>query len=422
MNSSKNFKIIDALYGEVEFSEEIFPLLWVPLIQRLRHIRLSNIDSFSMPGIANISRYEHSIGVGFLATKVPFFRNLSKDDTIIFQAAALLHDNDITPFGHLVQEAFEYVSAQYEHEKVLFKVTRGIDSQEIGGLKRQLLSGREIGIDRWASKVFGAEGQIRIDSIFEVAAGGGKYGQYISSNGVDLDNLDNVLRIAYHMGFEVDRLLPVRVAQGMEISTIDNAVIFHASTIPLLEQWLSLRKSVYSCLMLSRVDFAAKAMLIQAAIWAYENGIIGKADWGLTDITFIQRLLISSDKKIKETIRRWMAGELWELSDVFWLSGAAPEFKDLLPFNETITKKIGRECFAYRIKDKRTRELNIQISDGHMLNLGRSSDKWLLGVVSPKRKEFSSKESLTIKEIACELFDVSLSEELTDNTLTLPIF
>ena len=60
-------EVLDPLYGDVRFSEAISELLRTPIVQRLRHVRLSNIDSTAMPGIAGITRYEHSLGVAFLA-------------------------------------------------------------------------------------------------------------------------------------------------------------------------------------------------------------------------------------------------------------------------------------------------------------------------------------------------------------------
>src|SRR6267142_15615 len=97
--------IMDALYGEIEVPAEISDLLGCPLVQRLRRIRQSNIDSLSMPGIANISRYEHSIGVAYLASRIGFRNHISNDDLLVVQAASLIHDTGITPFGHLAEEA-----------------------------------------------------------------------------------------------------------------------------------------------------------------------------------------------------------------------------------------------------------------------------------------------------------------------------
>ncbi len=418
MNSDKKNKLYDALYGEVFFTDDIYSLLWQPLMQRLRHIRLSNIDSFDMPGIANISRYEHSIGVCFLSTQVSFFKRLSHNDAIAFQAAALLHDWDTTPFGHLIQEAYQYISEEYEHEKELYKILSN-PVAEIGGLNRQLLAGRDLGLERWAPKVFNAEWEERLNDISKTVTGDAEFGRFINSD-VDLDNLDNVVRIAYHMGLDVDRTLPIKIAQGMDYSKKDHGVVFFSSVVNLLTEWLSIREKVYSHLMPARLDFAAKTMLIHAAIWAFNKNILHKIDLRLTDIDFIQSLLKCKDRKIEDTVERWMAGELWHLSDLFWLKGAPPNFSELLNFNNLISNKLDRECYAYRIKDKRTRQINIITTDGYNLKIGSTSTQWLLGVASPKKKDFTVHENIKIMQEACDFFKTSKIEEKDDNNLTFP--
>src|SRR3990172_7152999 len=214
MTRSLFLKIHDSLYGDVNFGNELSNLIWSPQIQRLRHIRLSNIDSFEMPGIANISRYEHSLGTCYLSSRVQLMKTMSRDDALSFQAAALLHDWDTTPFGHLIGEALTYVSAGYEHERQLSKIVEDKDVNEFGGLNRQMIYGRQMNIRKWATHAFGHNNDKAICEISQYMHGKGKYGKLISSV-VDLDNLDNVTRIAYHMGLPVDRLLPIRVAENM---------------------------------------------------------------------------------------------------------------------------------------------------------------------------------------------------------------
>jgi len=410
MKLSNEYNIFDPLYGEVTLPSELLSLLWLPILQRLRHIRLSNIDSFEMPGIANISRYEHSIGVAYLSSKVSFLKKLSHEESIVFQAAALLHDWDITPFGHLIQEAFQYVLEDYEHENELYKIVTNVDSKEIGGLSRQLLFGRELGIDKWALKTFKTEWQKRLEEISRAVKGEGLFGKCITST-IDLDNLDNVLRIAYHMGLDVDRSLPVMVAQTIDVSKSTDSIVFHPDAIELIKRWLSIRQTVYSHLMLARLDFSAKAMLIQSAIWAHEQNIIHKCDWGLTEFDYTQRLLSNGDDKIRDIMQRWMTGELWDLSELYWLKNPAPEFSELLKFNDTLQKKLGRECFCYRIKDKRTRKLNIKTSDGNSVALGAPSNQWLFGVVTSKRKEFTLRENKLIVDEVCSYFRTTVINE-----------
>jgi len=97
---------LDTVYGETELGADLTALVASPVVQRLRHIRLSNIDSLDMPGIANISRYEHVLGVSHLVSRLGIYGRLPRDSRAALSAAALLHDWAITSYGHLVEEAF----------------------------------------------------------------------------------------------------------------------------------------------------------------------------------------------------------------------------------------------------------------------------------------------------------------------------
>src|SRR5690606_329501 len=109
MASAPRSRFYDPLYGEIGFSKAIGELLESPLVQRLRHVRLSNIDSTSLPGIAGITRFEHVLGTAWLATRAAFTKTLDREEFQVVVAAALLHDAAITPFGHLVEESLQYV-------------------------------------------------------------------------------------------------------------------------------------------------------------------------------------------------------------------------------------------------------------------------------------------------------------------------
>jgi HD superfamily phosphohydrolase len=164
-----------------------------------------------MPGIANISRYEHAIGAAYLASRVGFISRISRADALVLQAAAMLHDTAITAFGHLVEEALHYVSAQFDHEMKLSMLFQNSSDVELGGIDLQLYLGHESGIRAWAERTFGAEANDRLRAITATLTGKGRFGRCIVGD-VDLDNLDNLTRIAFHMGLDVDRRLPLRIA------------------------------------------------------------------------------------------------------------------------------------------------------------------------------------------------------------------
>src|SRR6266851_9812988 len=126
----------DALYGSVEFDDAIADLAGIPLVQRLRHVRLSNIDSIDLPGISNVSRYEHSLGVARLADLTGLRAKLSDFEKVMLTASAMLHDLAITASGHLVEEAFQYVGSHFDHEQRLSEIVSDAAPEEIGGVQR----------------------------------------------------------------------------------------------------------------------------------------------------------------------------------------------------------------------------------------------------------------------------------------------
>lgn len=403
MKLSNSLNIYDALYGEIELCPEIYELTKCPLVQRLRRIRLSNIDSLSMPGIANISRYEHSVGVAYLASQIGFQHRLSQRDRIIIQAAALIHDTAITPFGHLVEEAIRYLGWDYEHEAKWSLLFGSSEVKELGGIDRQVYLGHESGLRRWGNKTFGVNAEAALKEILDAIMGKGKYGQCIAGE-MDLDNLDNVTRIAYHMGLQVDRQLPISIAQSIEDSEESTGAVFSDNSQNLIAQWLQLREDVYNKLMLSRDDFCGKVMLISSSILALERGYLSPAEWVLTDSMFIQRLLDCPDKEIKEAVKRWLLNDMWSLSELFWLEGQPADFSKTYAFAKMISDVLGRRCFAYRIKDKRNRKLSLNMASGKRLSIGDVPSKWLLGIASPTHKKFSHDDNKLISSTAADFF------------------
>ena len=195
--ASKFLSFYDSLYGDVSLNETTTMLVSAPEVQRLRHVRLSNIDSVTMPGISGLSRYEHVIGVAYLAQNTGLTKRLSSRDMVALTAAALLHDWAITAFGHLVEEAFQYAGASFNHETKLYEIVMGEGASEIGGVDRQFFRGRS-GLRRWLERVApSSDVNNLLKDIIECISGKGKLGRVVSGD-IDLDNIDNVFRMAFH--------------------------------------------------------------------------------------------------------------------------------------------------------------------------------------------------------------------------------
>jgi uncharacterized protein len=383
---------LDPLYGLVEFDESLADLIGRPVVQRLRHIRLSNIDSIDIPSIANLSRFEHVIGVAHLAEEVGFRAGLSRFDDLVLRGAALLHDWAITSLGHLVEEALQYVGTGFDHEERFREIVLGTSQDEIMGIDLQILEGRPTGIRDWSRAMVGADSERLMRGIMNHIRGDGRMGRVISGD-IDLDNIDNLFRMALHMGLPVDRATPKRLARAMiDVAGEPGEPVFQIAAEADINVWRETRRNVYQNLMLAERDFAGKLMILSATVRAYEADELKSSDWNLVDHNFIVRLLESNNRDIRDTVQRWVAGELWDCTPLRWMDGNRPSYPKLLKFSNQLEEVLGRPCFAYGIRDKRDRKLFIAFDDGSRREYGRDARQWLLGIGSSKRLAFRAKE------------------------------
>jgi HD superfamily phosphohydrolase len=387
--SGKRRPIHDALYGPVELTAELHALLRTPTLQRLRHVRLSNIDSVDMPSIANLSRLEHVIGVAHLSGQVGFRSKMSAYERLAFSAAALLHDWAISSYGHLVEEALQYVGTRFDHEERLTEIMTRADVEEVGGVDMQILVGRQSGLRSWAQRTVGERSDELLRSVMETIRGKGRWGRIIAGD-IDLDNIDNVFRMAYHLGLEVDREIPLRLARSIVgVMQDESGPVFMASAEPDIQAWRDCRREVYGFLMLAEGDFVGKVMLLSCAVGAYEAGELTQTDWSLVDHQLIARLLDSKIREVKDAAERWIAGEPWDCTPLYWMEHDRPDYPSLRKFSQDVSVELGRPCFAYAIKDKRERRLTINFDDGSQRIYGDDAKRWLFGIGSSKKEPFS---------------------------------
>src|SRR6267142_6216558 len=189
----------DPLYGPMDFSSELAELISTPIVQRLRGIRLSNIDSVAMPGLSGITRYEHSLGTLYVASRTRAAMSLPQTDRLVLHAAALLHDSLIPGLGHLVEEALDYADTKLDHETYWDTLLSRTDPDEIGGAEFQIYLGKQSGLEKWAEKHLGPASDNRFGDLISAIRGEGRWGKCISG-AMDVDNLDNVIRVAFHLG------------------------------------------------------------------------------------------------------------------------------------------------------------------------------------------------------------------------------
>lgn len=282
--------IWDALYGKIEFDSLVYRCMLSPEVQRLREVRLCNINSLCITGSSNTNRFEHSVGTAYLASvniesAAQNHLNLSKKDKETFVIAALLHDVANGPFGH----SYEYIM-----EKQGFVPEKGLGDvlsfEGSGGNKSFKFAPIFFGKLKALNSILD---DVQKSDVSRITSGVHPLSKLISSS-IDLDNIDNVFRMAYHMVLSFLKEAPIKLAEFMYINA-EGIVIFKREAEPYLNEWFEIRKKVYKFLLLNPQEFAGKYMLTEAMDILFEcisQGIAGNKDikWYYTDSELMEKL------------------------------------------------------------------------------------------------------------------------------------
>lgn len=197
----------DALYGVIDIPDWLLPFIRIPEFVRLRGVRLSNVDSVEFKDFGSVTRWEHGIGVAYLATIAAQAGGLGTKETAELVLAALLHDVATPPFAHTA----EYVLSDYDHEVETARILSGASSAY--GDPDVPIYFSELPRFHEECRKLGKRLGVAIDpaAVAELVAGGGNRGFLIAGT-LDLDNADNVVRGCMLLGVPIDTSVPVSLA------------------------------------------------------------------------------------------------------------------------------------------------------------------------------------------------------------------
>ena len=381
--------VYDPLYGIIYLPNFIWDVLSCPELQRLREIRLCNINSFCLTGGANINRYEHAIGTCHLAQEClnswPPLNPINEKEQKLFLLVALLHDMATAAFGHSV----EYIESKegFNHEKAFEYVAIG-EKGESYQYKSATLEPIFFGMIRELSSKITRE---ELEAIGKIIAGKGRFGPLINAS-MDLDNIDNVFRLAYHIGLVKSGDVPLKLARSLYIE--NDKLTVRKEALPLVEEWHKARKRLYLFLLLNPEEFSAKCMLTEAIELAKMKEY-HPFNWYDVDYEFLEKLSrISSESSI--IISRLMKGDLYGCIGIF-LTIKTDKYEIFTNTRkreklEEELNNIIRKKFTSRFKstmvalhpiidiNKIERQVRIQTDEGEVVQIGNSSNQLLIGV------------------------------------------
>ncbi|BCZ16074.1 HD domain-containing protein [Acinetobacter baumannii] len=391
-------RIFDPLYGTIHLSEFEYELIQLPEVQRLREVRMCNINSLLITGASQISRFEHSIGVMYLA-KVWLENNkkilpypLKAEDIL---AAAILHDMQTGPFGHSLQYVLEdnEVEGNFEHQNV--------HNSKKSKYYQDFDANYKYAGFQFKANIFLEKSWVNISQLIE---GTSELGALISGN-IDLDNIDNVIRLAYHVGVAKKEDAEIALKLAKDIQVQDKKINISKKSIAIIEAWQKIRQKLYELLLLDWAEFSAKAMLTKAIELAVSQKLIGTDTWIDTDSQFLDRLENLEDKnlEIRDLIKRIKCGDLYEplylyksTSITEYQSINTEEQKLILTHKiHNILKtefKIGTKVILHFILDKgkTNRAIEIHLRDNQKdITIGNDSKQLLIGIFLSKKNQLN---------------------------------
>lgn len=383
-------RIWDPIYGRIDLSEFEHQLLSLPEVQRLRYVRMCNINSLLITGASEVSRFEHTVGVLRLAQIWADENGLHNEERSDLIAAAVLHDVLTGPFGHSLQYVLEDADdtdQEFVHEDVAF-------GAEQNYYMRISAAAQFAGIRFGAPKLL----RDRWSGVSKIVNGTAALGPLISGS-MDLDNLDNVVRLAYHSGLadRGDVCSVIRVVRGINTSEQPGCLSVRPSIVEDIARWQGVRQRLYDFLLLDWGEFAAKGMLTKAVERGVQAGIIGTNSWSYTDDEFLNHLAesaIGEYQDVGDLVRRLRCGDLyWPM----WLgrSKVVESYAKLskLDVKAEIARSIEEEVLRpfgmatraifHLILDvgKTQRAVRVDIGDGRTHEVGHSSSALLVGVL-----------------------------------------
>jgi hypothetical protein len=380
--------IYDPLYGPIYLPDYVWDVIPCAELQRLREVRLCNINSLCLIGGSNISRYEHAIGTCHLAQECldswPALDPISLKEKRHLMLAALLHDVASAAFGHSV----EYIESKegFNHEKAFEYV---VGKKSSGG-SYQYQSATFDPIFFGLREILSHISEEDVDAISEIISGKGKFGPLINGS-IDLDNIDNVFRLAYHIGIVKSREVPLKLAASIWIN--EGTLIVRSEAVPLVEEWFKLRRKLYNLLLLNPEEFSAKCMLHEA-IEIAKCKDANAFKWWDVDYDLIKKLS-NTCAESSIVISRLMKGDLYGCIGIFSTNNieAYKELNNLDKRKEhegilsDLIREFGPQFKSAMISlhsiidvNKTERQIQLKTDKGNFIQVGKSSNQVLIGV------------------------------------------
>jgi HD superfamily phosphohydrolase len=272
-------EIKDPVHGYVYVTANEKEIIDSYPMQRLRRLRQLAGSEYVYPG-ANHTRFEHCIGVMYLAGKVLENPNVSRivndEETDATRIAALLHDVGHGPFSHVFEQLL-IKDLDKTHEDITSWI---IEKSEVG--------------DKLAKMGFKPD-EIGKLSVGKLRKHGRAFLDQVISSAVDVDKQDFIVRDTFHTGAEYGFIDVFRLIHALDVLGENLAVELGA--LSALESFIIARIESFKSIYFHRVGRAAQIMLATAMEKAND-------ELGLTKFKTAEEYLTMDDYTVWTAVKK----------------------------------------------------------------------------------------------------------------------
>jgi len=418
-------RIYDPLYGQFELGPVSAALATAPEVRRLSQIRLLNSMTPTLSTLGELRRYAHTLGVLYLfsqwrKTSGSVYSNKELD---ALEVAIILHDIATPPFGHL----FEYLLKEelgWDHESAAVDTLLQQHVSEDAG--HQIFAGKPPRVMKIVSRL-----GIDIDLVLDILCKRHPLHHLIFGS-LDFDNIDNVWRMAWALGFPLRPVDAVELAKSLSVDRQGNLAIAHGS-LKLVECWSELRKRVYEVLVFDFPTVASQAVLTQALRTAMRSNLVTNEDWTLTDESLLDRLM--QQKETRKMISDEYLGVLpkplltlqlpWEESEAFGRSRLDTQHDIEQMLNKIV--KANWNVYVFKERGSFSKRLSLLTDIGERHTVGTLSRSLIIYIFfSGTQPKGMTKEVPQLIESICNSFSTSVEsitrvyingKRISDNSL-----
>ena len=329
-------EIKDPVHGYVYITEAEKEIIDSYTMQRLRRLRQLAGSEYVYPG-ANHTRFEHCVGVMYLAGKVVENPNISRivsdEEMDMVRVAGLLHDVGHGPFSHVFEQLLIRDLDKTHEDLTSWIIEKGELSDKIAemGFKPEEVGKLAVGKLHKPGKAF-------LDQII--------------SSAVDVDKQDFIVRDTFHTGAEYGFIDVFRLIHALDVLGEDLAVEFGA--LSALEAFMIARIESFKSIYFHRVGRAAQIMLAMA---------MEKADkeLGLTAFKTPEEYLAMDDYTVWAALKKCEASKRI-INDLEQRRMLKCAYERTFYEKDTMVSNIfGREAYRRQMQNEIAREAGVEM-------------------------------------------------------------